>query len=110
LSPRAGSNLGLSAIIIREWSVADVGIYTSSVTGMPKVKKDQQSLKFLLEKKKVPYIEKDVATDSAARDEMKAGSGKTELPQLFVNGVFIGTYDEVLDLEEAGNLNAKLGL
>jgi Thioredoxin len=37
---------------------------------------------FLLEKKKVPYIEKDVATDSAARDEMKAGSGKTELPQL----------------------------
>ncbi len=33
-----------------------IEIYTSSATGMLKVKKDQQSLKFLLDKKKVNYL------------------------------------------------------
>ncbi|MCX4502183.1 glutaredoxin [Streptomyces anulatus] len=90
--------------------MANVVIYTSSATGMLKVKKDQASLKFLLEKKKVGHVEKDVATDSDARAEMKVASGRTDLPQLFVDGAFIGTYDHACELEEMGELNAKLGL
>ncbi|WP_189829049.1 glutaredoxin [Streptomyces subrutilus] len=90
--------------------MANVVIYTSSATGLLKVKKDQTSLKFLLDKKKVPYTEEDVASNISARAEMKAGSGKTDLPQLFVDGRFIGTYDEVVDLEEVGELNPKLGI
>ncbi|MFF9647320.1 glutaredoxin [Kitasatospora aureofaciens] len=90
--------------------MADVVIYTSSATGLLKVKKDQTLLKSLLDKKKVSYIEKDVAADSDVHAEMKAGSGKKDLPQLFVDGAFIGTYDDALELEEAGELNAKLGI
>ncbi|MDX2544093.1 hypothetical protein ACOT81_20970 [Streptomyces sp. WI04-05B] len=60
--------------------MANVLICISSATGMLKVKKDQTSRKFLLDKKKVRYVEKDVATDSDARVEMKTASGKTVLP------------------------------
>jgi len=87
-----------------------IEIYTSSATGMLKVKKDQQSLKFLLEKKKVPYVEYDVASDADKRTEMKTKSGKTDLPQIHVDGAYLATFDDVLEWEEVGELNSKLGL
>ncbi|MFD5892231.1 glutaredoxin [Streptomyces sp. NPDC060334] len=90
--------------------MANVVIYTTSLTGVTKIKKDQTSLRFLLDRKHVSYTEKDVARDTRALAEAKAGSGKTDMPQLFVNDAFIGTYDDLLELEEIGELNAKLGL
>lgn len=88
--------------------MAKVEIYTNSATSFLKVKKDQQSLKYLLDRKKVAYIEYDFVSDEASQTRMRQVSGKTALPQVMVNGVFIGTYDDVLALDEIGELDAKL--
>jgi len=85
-----------------------VEIYTSSTSGLLKVKKDQQSLKFLFDKKKVAYIEYDIASDGESKARMHAISGTLDLPQIMVNNKFIGTYDTIADLEEMGDLNAAL--
>eukprot|EP01132_Coremiostelium_polycephalum_P006606 gene6606-8175_t len=77
-----------------------VELYTSSATGMLKIKKDQQALKNLLEAKNIQYIEYDVASDQEKREQMKAASGKTIVPQLFINGKFAGEYDDLAYLEE----------
>ncbi|KAF2076889.1 hypothetical protein CYY_001792 [Polysphondylium violaceum] len=77
-----------------------VELYTSSATGMLKIKKDQAALKFLLEAKKIQYIEYDVASDTEKREKMKKSSGVSTLPQLFINDVYAGDYDHLAELEE----------
>jgi len=48
-----------------------VQIYSSSATSSLKIKKDTQSLKFLLEKKHIPYEEIDMAQmDKDSRDKV----------------------------------------
>ncbi|GAM23581.1 hypothetical protein SAMD00019534_067560 [Acytostelium subglobosum LB1] len=79
-----------------------VDLFTSSATGMLKIKKDQSALKTLLEAKGIKYNEYDVASDTEKRLWMKETSGKTELPQLFVNDKFVGNYDDLQELEEGG--------
>lgn len=39
---------------------------------------------------KVSYIEYDVASNEAKRNEMRRKSGQTKLPQLFINGNYLG--------------------
>lgn len=85
-----------------------VEVFISSATGVLKIKKDQTNLKLLLNQKKVAFVEYDVASDVAKRELLKKVTGKTDLPQLVVNGVGVGNFDEVLALEEAGKLDAKL--
>ncbi|EAL67927.1 thioredoxin domain-containing protein [Dictyostelium discoideum AX4] len=75
-------------------------LFMSTVAGNLQVKKDQQAIKNLLEAKKIEYVEYDVASDLEKREYMKKVSGKTVLPQLFINGKFAGTVEELLDLEE----------
>jgi len=77
-----------------------VELYTSSATGFLKTKKDQAALKQLLEAKKIHYIEHDVASDLEKREVMKKGSGLATVPQLFIDGVYVGDYDRVSELEE----------
>jgi glutaredoxin len=43
-----------------------------------------------LDAKKVKYVLKDIAADEKAKDEMKDGSGKAVVPQIFVDGKFKG--------------------
>ncbi|EFA84636.1 thioredoxin domain-containing protein [Heterostelium album PN500] len=86
--------------------MSNVAVYTSSATGMLKIKKDQQALKTLLEAKGIKYIEYDVASDQEKREHMKKVSGKTELPQLFVNDKFVGNYDDCQALEEVDQFMA----
>jgi len=40
---------------------------------------------------------------------MRERSGQRKLPQLFINGEFIGGYEEASHLEEIGQLSEKLG-
>lgn len=40
---------------------------------------------------------------------MRDRSGQRKLPQLFINGEYIGGYEEAQHLEEIGELSAKLG-
>lgn len=67
-----------------------VELFITTATASLPVKKDQQSLIFLLDTKKVNYSCYDVASDDAKRAEMHQRSGQRKLPQLFINGKYIG--------------------
>lgn len=66
--------------------------------------------KQLLDAKDVDYTEIDVTGDEAARMALveKSGGRKT-VPQIFINGVSVGGYDDLRLLEESGKLDVLLG-
>ncbi len=67
--------------------------------------------KHLLDAKDVDYSEVDVTGDDAARVALveKSGGRKT-VPQIFINGVPVGGYDDIRALEESGKLDAMLAV
>jgi len=64
--------------------------------------------KGLLEKKGAAYDEMDVMEDAAKRTEMRERSRRSTVPQIFINGQYIGGSDELVDLEQQGKLDALL--
>ena len=64
--------------------------------------------KALLDKKRVKYTEINVIDDEEKRKEMIEKSGRTTVPQIFINGKHIGGYDDLYALEEKGELDALL--
>ena len=67
--------------------------------------------KSLLDKKGVDYADIDVLEDTAKRDEMvERSGGRRTVPQIFIDGEYIGGSDELYALERAGKLDAKLGI
>jgi glutaredoxin 3 len=64
--------------------------------------------KGLLEKKGAAYNEMDVMEDAAKRSEMRERSRRSTVPQIFINGQYIGGSDELADLEQQGKLDALL--
>ena len=67
--------------------------------------------KGLFDRKGVGYENIDVIEDPARRDEMIARSGgRRTVPHIFIDGEHIGGSDELLALERAGKLDAKLGV
>ena len=66
--------------------------------------------KALLDAKDVDYTEIDVTGDDAARMAMveKAG-GRRTVPQIFINDVGVGGFDDLRQLEETGKLDQMLG-
>ncbi len=89
-----------------------VELFITTATASLPVKKDQQSLIFLLDTKKVKYDCFDVASDEAKRLEMHQRSGQRKLPQLFVDGKYIGVRSLAPaiphDFEKARDLNENL--
>ena len=80
-------------------------LYYSSVSSSTKAKKDTQSLKWLLEKKHTAFDEVDVATKPPALFSLlQKKSGKKTLPQLYVDGKFIGVIIIILFI----NVNKEL--
>ena len=64
----------------------------------------------LLERKGVPYTEIDIIEEPTRRDEMiRRAGGHTTVPQIFIDGEHIGGSDELVALDRAGELDAKLG-
>ena len=64
----------------------------------------------LLERKGVTYTEIDIIEEPARRGEMvQRAGGRTSVPQIFINGEHIGGSDELVALDRAGALDAKLG-
>jgi glutaredoxin 3 len=65
----------------------------------------------LLNKKGVEFTDIDVDADSARRDEMiaRSGGGRT-VPQIFIDGAHIGGSDQLVALDQAGQLDRKLGI
>jgi glutaredoxin 3 len=64
--------------------------------------------KSLLEKKGAAYEEMDVMLDEKKRAEMRARAKRSTVPQIFINGQYIGGSDELAALEQAGKLDALL--
>ena len=67
--------------------------------------------KGLLDRKGIAYENIDLIEDPSKREEMLARSGgRQTVPQIFIEGEHIGGADELLALERAGKLDAKLGM
>lgn len=66
--------------------------------------------KHLLREKGQEYSETDVEAQPEKRDEMIRRAGRTTLPQIFIDGVHVGGFDELAELERRGQLDGMLGL
>ena len=64
--------------------------------------------KSLLEKKGAAYEEVDVMMDEKKRAEMRERAKHSTVPQIFINGQYVGGSDELAALERAGQLDALL--
>lgn len=65
--------------------------------------------KALLKAKGLSYQEIDVTTDEARQREMVERSGRRTVPQIFLDGVSIGGYDDLANLNATGELDQRLG-
>ena len=70
--------------------MSEVVLYYASVSGTAKTKKDTQNLRWLLEKKNCAFDEVDIARDPIARGMIRKKSGTAAIPQLYVDGKYIG--------------------
>lgn len=64
--------------------------------------------KALLRAKKVEFEEIDVTADPARREEMEQLSGRTTVPQIFIDGNPIGGFDDIRRLDTTGELDRLL--
>jgi glutaredoxin 3 len=62
----------------------------------------------LLASKGVAIEEIDVDSRPGAREEMMARSGRSSVPQIFINQTHVGGCDELVALDEAGGLDPLL--
>lgn len=66
--------------------------------------------KALLKSKGLSYQEVDVTADEARQQEMVQRSGRRTVPQIFLDGESLGGYDDLANLNAAGELDRRLGL
>lgn len=67
--------------------------------------------KNLLTKKGVPYEEVHLSrADTKARMDLVELTGRYTVPQIFIDGSPIGGYDEMKALDDAGELDAMIGV
>ena len=66
--------------------------------------------KMLLKQKNVEFTDIRIDVDAHRRDEMEERSGRTSVPQIFIGDFHVGGCDDLFALEQAGELDSKLGL
>jgi glutaredoxin 3 len=65
----------------------------------------------LLDRKGVAFTDIDITEEPSRRAEMIGRArGRTSVPQIFIDGEHIGGSDELVALDHAGKLDAKLGM
>ena len=64
--------------------------------------------KALLEAKSIPFSEFSLTDDPSLRDTMIERSGRTTVPQVFIDNESIGGCDDLQALDAAGKLDALL--
>lgn len=63
----------------------------------------------LLKRKGVPFEAIDITHDAdTLEQEMRERSGRTSVPQVFIDGQHIGGYDDLAALDKAGGLDPLL--
>ncbi|NOT55034.1 MAG: glutaredoxin 3 [Deltaproteobacteria bacterium] len=65
--------------------------------------------KALLKSKGLTYQEIDVTSDETLQQQMIARAGRRTVPQIFLDGVSIGGYDDLANLNATGELDQRLG-
>lgn len=85
--------------------MANVVLYTKSYCPYSKECKE------MLKDRGVEFSEKVVDNDKALEAEMEHKSGgRTDTPQVFINGHHIGSGDDLKALDETGKLNEMLNV
>jgi glutaredoxin-related protein len=91
---------------------AAVTLWTSSTLPALKAKTDAGKIRHILDAKRVAYEEVDLDAAPGRRPALEAGAAaagaEPALPQLHVNGRFVGGADEVQEFEDWGELDALL--
>ena len=64
--------------------------------------------KMLLDHKSVSYNEINIEAEPGARQEMIQCSGRTSVPQIFINDLHVGGCDDLFALEQQGKLDPLL--
>lgn len=64
--------------------------------------------KQLLTRKGVAYEEVDLSHDDAQREQVSRDTGWRTVPQIFIGNRFVGGFDELKALDDAGELDALL--
>lgn len=62
----------------------------------------------LLTEKNVAFEEIDVTGDTAARADLATRTGRSTVPQVFIDGDSIGGYDDLSALDRSGRLDELL--
>jgi len=84
--------------------MASVEMYTTAICPYCVAAKN------LLRQKGLDYAEIRVDLDAARRDEMVSRSGgRRSVPQIFVNGVHVGGFDDLVAADRSGRLAGILG-
>lgn len=86
-----------------------VTLYYSSVPGSVKIRKETTRVNDILSARKVQFEKIDV-TQENHKDVMLKESGKNELPQIFVDGVFKGLCEDLENANEDNAVNQFLGV
>ena len=68
-----------------------------------------EGAKELFRSKGISFKEVNVSKDPKALDEIKKKTSHQTVPQIFVGGKFLGGFQEVKALDDAGKLDALLG-
>jgi len=63
-----------------------------------------------LRSKGVNFEEIDLSRDPSLREEIQQRTGRRTVPQIFVDGVYVGGFDEIRELDEDGELDRMLGI
>ena len=64
--------------------------------------------KALFTEKGVKWTEHDIEDDPAQRQAMEEATGRSTVPQIFINGKHIGGSDDLLELDAKGELDKLL--
>lgn len=58
--------------------------------------------------KDTPYIDIDITWDKELHQKLSQETGQTTVPYIFINGKFIGGYQQLIDLEKNKKIEAML--
>lgn len=62
--------------------------------------------KNLLMKRGLAFEETDLSGNFPAEQEMRDLTGRTTVPQILINGMLVGGYTDLIELDRAGKLDA----
>jgi glutaredoxin 3 len=63
-----------------------------------------RAAKRFLDEKGIPVTEIDLSGDDAGREALRARTGRTTVPQIFVGDTHVGGYTDLVALDRAGGL------